>query len=128
MSWRPLPLNQRARLKTLRWARGVSWLSVAREGGAVNISGDMDHLLKCLHVLDVLIEQADINGVSPAERAIDEFLSVHDGAGAQSRALNALEWELITRQQKASNGPSAQFIGVLFSYVRKKMRGLKKTQ
>jgi len=80
----------------------------------------MVHLDKCLDSLRALIAEAHSNGISKAEKAIDEYLAAESPA-AQKDGLRNVQQVVQTHRNEAT-GVHRSFADTVNDYIEAKMR------
>jgi hypothetical protein len=79
----------------------------------------MPHLDTCLGILRRLIAKGDINGISLAERAINEYLEATP-AGARTSGLRLLQEDVLAGRN-AVLGHQRRFADAVNDYIEKKL-------
>jgi hypothetical protein len=79
----------------------------------------MPHLKSCLEILRRLIAKGDINGISLAERAINEYLDATP-ASARNSGLRLLQEDVLA-QRNAVLGNQRNFADTVNDYIEKKL-------
>lgn len=78
---------------------------------------------KCMQTLRILIAEHAPNGIVLAERAVNEFITAHEGPNRQTGALHVLEQELNPIWLSAK-GEQLSFVNVVIDYVGARVRAL----
>ena len=89
-----------------------------------NISS-MTPLEKCLQTLRALIDVGDVQAISSAERAIDEFVACHEGRDRQTEALEVLDREVASRAQHKPDR-SFELLETILGYIDGRVQELRK--